>query len=221
MSWYWDVPGDGPAGGARAGVPRDRVDLAGNAENIVERLGVLWARLADPRRGAAEQGLDLAWMLHLVGDIHMPLHAASRVTAAEPAGDQGGLQFKLDPVHASLHWYWDSILTICHPRRAAETEAAYVGRLAALLTARHPASAVAARLDLTHFEAWANDGYDTVKTRVYDPRLVRGEEPPAAYRKLAAAIAEPAIALAGYRLAALLDALLVPPAPPPAAPPAH
>jgi hypothetical protein len=149
-------------------------------------------------------------VLHLVGDIHMPLHSASRVTAAEPRGDQGGLLFKVDPVHASLHWYWDSILTLCHPRQAGEDDAAYIGRLAGHLTARHPAAGVAARLDLEHFEAWANDGYDTVKTRVYDPRLVRGEEPPAAYRDAAAALAEPALALAGFRLAALLDALLAP-----------
>jgi hypothetical protein len=204
MSWFWDVQ----EGGAHPGAPRDRLDLPGNSENVVERLQALSAELADPRRSAADRGIALAWVLHLVGDIHMPLHAGSRVTAEEPHGDQGGLLFKLDAVHASLHWYWDSILTICHPRRPDESEAAYTGRLAAALTAAHPVAGMAARLDLPHFEAWANDGYDTVKTRVYAAELVRGQEPPTAYRDLAAGIAEPAIALAGYRLAALLDHLL-------------
>jgi hypothetical protein len=115
---------------------------------------------------------------------------------------------ELDPAHVSLHAYWDSILTLCHPRRPGETGAAYVGRLAAAVTAVHPAAVLAPRLDLSHFEAWANDGYDLVKTRVYAAGLKRGEEPSAAYRDLAAGIAEPAIALAGYRLAALLDHLL-------------
>jgi S1/P1 Nuclease len=206
VSWYWDVPMNGPYPGA----PRDRLDLPGNAENIVERLGALSALLSDPRHDAAEKGVALAWVQHLVGDIHMPLHAGSRVTAEEPHGDQGGLLFKVDAVHVSLHWYWDSILTTCHPRQPSEDDAAYIGRLAAGLTAGHPAAAMAPRFDLPHFQAWANDGYDTAKTRVYTPGLRRGEEPSAAYRDLAASIAEPAIALAGYRLAALLDHLLAP-----------
>ncbi len=206
VDWFWQVAAAGPW----TGVARDRLDLPASPENVIERLRLFAAHLADPRQLPAQKALDLAWVLHLVGDIHMPLHAASRVTAEEPQGDRGGLLFKLDPVHASLHWYWDSILTISYPRQPQESDADYIGRLAARVTALHPPAGTAARLDLLHFEAWANDGYDTVKARVYSPLLVRGQEPPETYRQLAADVAQPAIALAGYRLAALLDALLAP-----------
>src|SRR5580698_3768900 len=42
---------------------------------------------------AAADGLksyDLAWLLHLVGDVHQPLHATTRISMALPQGDIGG-----------------------------------------------------------------------------------------------------------------------------------
>ncbi len=36
------------------------------------------------------QAFSLAWLLHLFGDSHQPLHAAALVTAARPTGDAGG-----------------------------------------------------------------------------------------------------------------------------------
>src|SRR3989442_15661388 len=33
---------------------------------------------------------DLAWLLHLVGDVHQPLHCATRVSSTDPSGDNGG-----------------------------------------------------------------------------------------------------------------------------------
>jgi hypothetical protein len=199
-SWFWERPDPQAA-------PRERLDLAINPENPMERLHYFQATLADPGRAAAQKAVDLAWVLHLVGDIHMPLHCASRVTQTEPRGDQGANLFQLDPEHKNLHAFWDSILTLALPRQAGEDEDAYIGRLASLIAAGHPKAAVAARLDLGHYEAWANEGYDTAKTRVYLADLERGKAPSPAYQRHALEIAEPAIALAGYRLAATLELL--------------
>jgi hypothetical protein len=33
---------------------------------------------------------DLVWLLHLVGDVHQPLHFTTRVSAGFPTGDAGG-----------------------------------------------------------------------------------------------------------------------------------
>jgi hypothetical protein len=33
---------------------------------------------------------DLSWLLHLVGDVHQPLHCTSRFSQGEPHGDAGG-----------------------------------------------------------------------------------------------------------------------------------
>ena len=64
----------------------------------------------------ALKSYDLTWLLHLVGDIHQPLHAATRVTAAQFYGDNGGnsvriCQDTLCNATTNLHSVWDGVLS--------------------------------------------------------------------------------------------------------------
>src|SRR5262249_39587347 len=52
---------------------------------------------------------DLSWLLHLVGDVHQPLHATTRVSATKPDGDDGGNGVELSSP-ANLHTFWDDVL---------------------------------------------------------------------------------------------------------------
>src|SRR5207302_7169292 len=55
---------------------------------------------------------DLVWILHLVGDVHQPLHAVSRYTKQIPDGDAGGNAETVIPATGetiALHTYWDRI----------------------------------------------------------------------------------------------------------------
>ncbi|HEY2846660.1 MAG TPA: S1/P1 nuclease, partial [Pyrinomonadaceae bacterium] len=45
----------------------------------------------------ADKAVAIAWLEHLIGDIHQPLHASSRVTDTNADGDQGGNLFLLTP----------------------------------------------------------------------------------------------------------------------------
>jgi len=36
------------------------------------------------------KAFDLSWLLHLVGDLHQPLHCTTRVSQGHPGGDAGG-----------------------------------------------------------------------------------------------------------------------------------
>jgi hypothetical protein len=63
-----------------------------------------FAELADPAIGASEQLLALKFLLHLVGDLHQPLHAADD-------HDAGGNKKLVtgEGLHSSnLHHYWDT-----------------------------------------------------------------------------------------------------------------
>lgn len=65
--------------------------------------------------GASEEArsYSLVWLIHLVGDVHQPLHAAARVTSAHPKGDQGGNLYTVKPANGTtlpLHAYWDGQL---------------------------------------------------------------------------------------------------------------
>src|SRR5262249_32517443 len=52
---------------------------------------------------------DLSWLLHLVGDVHQPLHCTTRVSATKPEGDDGGNGVKVTP-STKLHFFWDDVL---------------------------------------------------------------------------------------------------------------
>ena len=43
----------------------------------------------------ALKSYDLVWLMHLVGDVHQPLHCVTRFTQTEPNGDRGGNDVKL------------------------------------------------------------------------------------------------------------------------------
>jgi len=188
------------------GAARDRTDMAPDPENVVERLHHYEQTLGDGNRPAAERAVDLAWVLHLVGDIHQPLHSSARVTADLPQGDQGGNLVKITD-QESLHWYWDQLVSKTYPKRASESQEAYVTRVARAFEKRFPASSLRRRLAAGRFEDWVQAGYVTSKTRVY-PGVVPGHEPSRRYRRRAFQTIEPRIALAGYRLADFLDRAL-------------
>jgi len=50
----------------------------------------------------------LVWILHLIGDIHEPLHCASRFLESQPRGDAGGNLVLVRPGR-TLHSFWDNL----------------------------------------------------------------------------------------------------------------
>lgn len=58
----------------------------------------------------ALKSYDLVWLLHLIVDVHQPLHCARRVTAAAHRGDAGGNAVTLNGPSLELHAYCDGLL---------------------------------------------------------------------------------------------------------------
>jgi len=197
---------------------RDRVavdvpELQPDPVNIVERLNFLQAEALNRSTAKSQLGIDVAWLVHLIGDIHQPLHTSARVTDTEPTGDQGGNLFFLTPVDTPpkeakrLHGYWDDILNKSIQRVNNETDLAYANRIASMIMRRQPAARFKDQLNLGKYQEWCREGLAAAKTSVYPPWLKRFEPPSERYRRQVYSVAEPAIALAGYRLAATLDGL--------------
>jgi S1/P1 Nuclease len=63
----------------------------------------------------ARKAIALAWLFHLVGDIHQPLHTAQLFTTDYPNGDKGGNEICVRVTQAGLpmdlHRYWDGVIT--------------------------------------------------------------------------------------------------------------
>jgi hypothetical protein len=155
---------------------------------------------------------DLVWLLHLVGDVHQPLHCVSRYDKTLPAGDRGGNDVKItgnaqppvcdDPRYCpfgppnELHAFFDDVA-------GSGYATAPVVDAAAKLTAA-PAKASAVR-DVT---VWIAEGLDLAKTKIYVTPIGAGAGPftvTPTYQSAAETLGKQRIALAGARLANLLN----------------
>ena len=100
--WHYKDLGYSPDGTPL--VPADAIDA-------VTQLRLMIAAL--PATSGASDDLrsyDLVWMLHLVGDVHQPLHAVTRFTRELPNGDRGGNSELVIPATGETitpHAYWD------------------------------------------------------------------------------------------------------------------
>jgi S1/P1 Nuclease len=79
------------------------------AINAQERIALFRRTIASDAPDELK-AFDLVWLLHLVGDVHQPLHATSRFTEAK--GDSGGNDVKLScsGCPSELHRFWDDVL---------------------------------------------------------------------------------------------------------------
>jgi osmotically-inducible protein OsmY len=186
-------------------------ELESDKENAVERLFVFDKMLRDTSDSDADKAIALAWILHVGGDIHQPLHASARVTQNEPKGDQGGNLFMLSPKDAkgedrlNLHWYWDSIVGRNIPRVNDACDSEYLPAIAQQIIKKHPFAKMLNRLKIGKFNEWQQEGFQIASTKLYPPSLKFGEVPSESYKKQAFEIAQEQIALAGYRMGEMLN----------------
>ncbi len=84
--------------------------------NAVEALDYSLHQLRDAGVDAESRAISLCWVIHLIGDLHQPLHASDLVSPQFPEGDRGGNSFIVltNPdrrgSQVNLHWLWDSML---------------------------------------------------------------------------------------------------------------
>jgi hypothetical protein len=158
-----------------------------------------------------EKAIAVAWLVHLIGDIHQPLHASGRVTDLEPKGDQGGNTFLLTPKDTprdkqeNLHWFWDSIVGRAIPRKNDACDADYLDPIGKAIMKQYPYAKMKDRIAPGKFEQWKEESLKAAEEQVYSADLKRFEMPSPAYKKKALKLAEERLALAGYRMGELFN----------------
>lgn len=183
-------------------------------EKIIE-----FEKLENSNSSDAQKAVGIAWLEHLIGDIHQPLHASSRITDREPKGDQGANLFLLTPVgtprdkQETLHWFWDSIVDRSIPNSKDQCEADYIDPIARDIMKKYPFAKMQARLALSEPAEWKKESFEIASTRVYAGDLKRNETPSTVYKKEAMKIAEERLALAGYRMGELFNQMFGAPKP--------
>lgn len=158
-------------------------------------------------RGAAEQakGLAYCWLLHLVGDMHQPLHSTAIFSDYFPNGDRGGNEIPLTRGR-NLHSLWDNLLS-------RQSKMSDVARTVAELKQDKESWKVETKPDI---DGWIAESHELAKTVVYEPTIlqaVRDATPgtklqpislPDSYMREAGKVARQRIVAAGLRLGALL-----------------
>lgn len=174
----------------------------------VDRHNVVWAIgqsaqvVGSHHSTPFEKALFLHFLIHFVGDIHQPLHCISLVSQQFPSGDKGGNLFYIRGVDSdNLHHYWDQGAGILvHLKRYRQIEA-----FATDIEADYPRRLFVRELAETDPKAWALASYQQAKENVY-VSLVEGQIT-RKYQERAQKLSRQQIALAGYRLALMLNAL--------------
>lgn len=137
----------------------------------------------------------LAFLLHLVGDAHQPLHACSYYGPEFPSGDKGGGKVLLDhPWAKNLHKFWDSAGE--PPERTVEE-----------LKARALSTSGGPRASSVDPKVWVEEGYALAREAVYPSQRLPGPQLSPEYQLRARQLCAQRLFLAGLRLAYVLEKL--------------
>lgn len=182
--------------------------------NALTEIQTFSAALASPTVSDEIKSYDLAWLLHLVGDVHQPLHATARFTQQSKHGDGGGNQVRFclrnhscDPRHDNLHTFWDDALGNSEAASTAMKLACVGGATSAHCLPVAPADAVA----IDDPAEWLQESFERAKAVAYKRPVGPGRGPyyiTAHYKLVVGSEAEKRAALAGARLARLLNRAL-------------
>jgi len=174
--------------------------------------------LVRPDLNDEAKSFNLSWLLHLVGDVHQPLHATARFSHAFPEGDSGGNdEIVCNPQPATcvmtgryvekLHTLWDGAIGTNSSATAARSKAKSL-----LATAHDPNSflgVIVARTDLDALPpAWLNESFQLAQKYAYASPIGDGKGPhfpTQEYRTNAGSIASQQVVIAGMRLARVLN----------------
>jgi len=202
-AWHYD---DIPVCGSE---PKSRYCPDGQCNT--EQLKRLIAVLADTRAAPRERDEALKWVVHLLGDIHQPLHAADN-------DDHGGnrVAVALEGVKTrgreNLHRVWDNdLVTLVLHTRGHQKPPRNIDALAA------EARTLAGEAGQGDPDSWASESNHLARNVAYRyPGFVCNRVPPGivmldgAYQEQAEAIVRERLLLAGARLATLLNQTLPP-----------
>jgi hypothetical protein len=113
----------------------------------------------DPERKA----IALAWLFHLVGDIHQPLHTAQLFTVEYPQGDRGGNEICVRVTQAGqpmdLHSFWDGVIISSSNLTRLRSEAT------TLRNRQEFQRSQLTELASTGFESWAKESFE-ISTKI-------------------------------------------------------
>jgi len=194
-----------PDGQPNSVTPREPAEV--NVEKTFEQKMEI---IRDNNSAPIEKAMALAWIFHVVGDVHQPLHTSALFTTQFPGGDQGGnlifIRTRANAKTTRLHSFWDGLVISSEsfPQvrdKAVELRSRVSHRRAALR-----------EISERDFHDWSKEeSFAAAKIHAYRMGAIlggadedNGEVLPANYEVIVKPLAERRMVLAGYRLADIL-----------------
>ncbi len=164
------------------------------------------------------KAVNLCWVLHLIGDIHQPLHCATLFSDQFPDGDKGGNKsiVRIGAGRKKLHSFWDGVL-------GKSTKVNNLRSGAQEIQALESADPSLTSADLANHQSpssWAQEGFRAAVEFGYlngDLEVANSDdhvhhsqipEAPENYAENAGKVARIGVAKAGHRLAATIRQLV-------------
>jgi hypothetical protein len=223
-----DEAGKHDAEAIRKQILEPELDKKGEPLNVLAALKYNMARLKAADISDPDRAVAFTWIMHLVGDVHQPLHGTALIWEANDFkplhGDLGGNRLAIRPAPGAkaqkLHFYWDALLFPGDPGFAAIDPV-----VAELLNDPELKPEKFPELSANEYLTWAEESLALAKAVVYrdGDAFLNAKPLPAtrvdletlevpavseAYAKTATATARKRITLAGYRLAAQLKSAM-------------
>lgn len=169
-------------------------------KNAVSAISNAFNVLTDKKSSDFDKGFSVRVLLHVVGDLHQPLHAADQYSREHPTGDRGGNLFYLghNPIAGNLHAYWDKGGGFLESNGPVGDE--QLQSLAQKIEAKWPCDE---RMASASSKAWSEESFQVAVEVAYS--IKPSEKPSQSYQEQVQTVTEQRLALAGCRLAKLLN----------------
>jgi len=168
----------------------------------------------DGNAAPADRAMALAWIFHVVGDVHQPLHTSALFTTDFPNGDMGGnlifVRRKADQPTIRLHTLWDGLVIDSEQFRDVSEKAVELRQRTS-----HKRAALR-ELSERDFHDWSKEeSFPAARVHAYRSGTIKtganensGEPLPSDYIYVVKPFAERRMVLAGYRLADILKEIV-------------
>ena len=175
--------------------------------NIVDAIMDCVKALENPSTPKLERATKLRLLMNLIGDVHQPMRCATRCNQEGPHGDRNGHSFALGD-GSNLRGFWDNgagLLKTVIARPLNADGLAKIAHLKQQVTAACPPDTVEGELEEKSPRKWAEESLEVAKGYAYgiSPQEVPSKE----YIYQSQEQIKRRLALAGYRLAAVLNDL--------------
>ena len=174
-------------------------------DNLVWAINQCRTKLQDHSLSTQQKAWYLSFLIHLIGDASQPLHCTTLYSKQFPSGDQGGNLFMVKSRNAdNLHKLWDRGFGLFMTRKHYMNYW-QIKKIANSIMQHYPESQFQKRLADQNTQDWAHNSYLLGTRDAYNIQF--NTKPSRNYIKLGKFIVMQQVALAGYRVAAILNQL--------------